>query len=121
GECVSLKNFVIIAEITGNLIRDCGVIDLFFDNGEDGKNGDGIYIGTSSDKVRGRTNAPDFGEDRCNNNLISGNNISTNGNECVEAKEGSSGKVFENNVCSNQLDSESGCFVSRGDANTIRY
>ncbi|CAN0588711.1 unnamed protein product, partial [Laminaria digitata] len=59
--------------------------------------------------------------DRCNNNLVSGNIISTEGNECVEAKEGSSGNIFEYNVCSNQEDSEAGCFVSRGDGNTIRY
>ncbi|CAN0521320.1 unnamed protein product, partial [Laminaria digitata] len=38
-----------------------------------------------------------------------------------EAKEGSSGNIFEYNVCSNQEDSEAGCFVSRGDGNTIRY
>ena len=53
--------------------------------------------------------------------MMRGNNIATNGNECVEAKEGSSGKIFEHNVCSNQRDSESGCFASRGDGNTIRY
>ena len=63
----------------------------------------------------------DYGEDRCDNNLISWNTIETNGNECMEAKEGSSGNTIEHNVCSNQDDSESGCYGSRGDANTIRY
>ena len=60
-------------------------------------------------------------EDQCNENMIKDNIITTNGNECVEAKEGSSGNVIEYNVCSDQNDSESGCFGSRGDANTIRY
>lgn len=63
----------------------------------------------------------DFGEDRCNENLIKDNSITTNGNECVETKEGASDNVIEHNTCSDQNDSESGCFASRGDANTIRY
>lgn len=58
--------------------------------------------------------------DSCDGNLISGNKIDTHGNECVEVKEGSSGNIIEYNVCSNQLDVESGCFCSRGDANTFR-
>ena len=62
-----------------------------------------------------------YGEDRCNGNLISGNTIATYGNECVEMKEGSSGNIVENNVCSNQRDVNSGCFCSRGDSNTFRY
>lgn len=62
-----------------------------------------------------------YGEDRCNGNWVSGNTIATYGNECVEVKEGSSGNIIENNVCSNQLDVESGCFCSRGNANTFRF
>lgn len=61
-----------------------------------------------------------YGEDRCNGNLVSGNRIATYGNECVEMKEGSSNNIIENNVCSNQLDVNSGCFCSRGDSNTFR-
>ena len=61
------------------------------------------------------------GEDRCNDNVVSRNTIETNGNECVETKEGSSGNIIQHNVCSNQDDSESGCFGSRGDGNTFRY
>ena len=58
--------------------------------------------------------------DRCSKNLIRGNTIATHGNECVEVKEGSSRNVIEYNVCSNQLDVNSGCLGSRGDANTFR-
>lgn len=71
--------------------------------------------------LRGTTWQWTYGEDRCNDNLIKGNQIQTNGNECVETKEGASGNMIEENVCSDQNDSESGCFASRGDANTIRY
>ncbi|CAN0542635.1 unnamed protein product [Ectocarpus sp. 12 AP-2014] len=82
-----------------------------FNSGD--KNGEGVYIGTSSTQW---TN----GEDTCNDNLVSGNRISTSGNECVDIKEGASGNVVENNICSDQLDAESGCYDSRGDGNTFR-
>ncbi|CAN0383197.1 unnamed protein product [Laminaria digitata] len=48
GECVRLKNFIVNAEITGNTIRNCGVIDYFFDNGEDGKTAKGYTSGPPS-------------------------------------------------------------------------
>ena len=48
-ECVRLKNFVVEAQIMGNTIKYCGVYDFAFGNG--GKNGEGIYIGTSSTQV----------------------------------------------------------------------
>lgn len=48
-ECVRLKNFVVEAEITGNTIKYCGVYDFAY--GDGGKNGEGIYIGTSSTQV----------------------------------------------------------------------
>ncbi|CAM9780013.1 unnamed protein product, partial [Laminaria digitata] len=114
GECVRLKNFVINANITDNTIQHCGMYDFEFGDSSSGKNGEGVYIGTSSNQWT-------YGEDRCNGNLVSGNRIATYGNECVEMKEGSSGNVIENNVCSNQRDVNSGCFGSRGDSNTFRY
>lgn len=52
GECVRLKNFVINAELTGNLILNCGLYDFEFDG--DDKNGEGIYIGTSFSQVQRR-------------------------------------------------------------------
>lgn len=45
----------------------------------------------------------------------------TNGNECVDVKEGSTKNLIENNVCERQRDSESGCFGARGSYNTFRY
>ncbi|CAM9939140.1 unnamed protein product [Ectocarpus sp. 6 AP-2014] len=112
GECVRLKDSVVNAQVMGNTISNCGVHDYMFNSGD--KNGEGVYIGTSSTQW---TN----GEDTCNDNLVSGNRISTSGNECVDIKEGASGNVIEDNICSEQLDAESGCYDSRGDGNTFRY
>ncbi|CAN0413449.1 unnamed protein product, partial [Scytosiphon promiscuus] len=61
------------------------------------------------------------GPDACNDNVVSGNTISTSGNECVDIKEGATGNIIEDNICSNQLDDNSGCYDSRGDGNTFRY
>ena len=59
-------------------------------------------------------------EDRCDFNYVNSNIIEPNANECVDIKEGSIGNVIEYNTCANQLDDDSGCFNSRGDANTFR-
>ena len=59
--------------------------------------------------------------DYCFNNLVRGNTISTNGNECVDIKEGSRENIVEDNSCTRQLDRESGCYNVRGDDNIIRY
>ncbi|CAM9617951.1 unnamed protein product [Ectocarpus sp. 12 AP-2014] len=112
GECVRLKDSVTNARVTGSTISNCGVHDFLFDSGD--KNGEGVYIGTSSTQWKN-------GEDACNGNLVSGNRISTSGNECIDIKEGSSGNTIENNFCSDQLDVNSGCYDSRGDGNTFRY
>ena len=51
GECIRLKNFVINSDINGNTIEDCGLYDYAFDGPN--KNGEGVYIGTSTSQVRG--------------------------------------------------------------------
>ena len=50
GECVRLKDFVVNALITDSTITNCGIHDYEF--GSDEKNGEGVYIGTSSTQVR---------------------------------------------------------------------
>ncbi|CAN0370532.1 unnamed protein product [Pylaiella littoralis] len=112
GECVRLKDYVVNANITGNTIQNCGIYDYEFPSDE--KNGEGVYIGTSSNQWT-------YGPDACDNNVVKANNISTSGNECVDIKEGATGNIIEDNVCSNQLDANSGCYDSRGDGNTFRY
>lgn len=49
------------------------------------------------------------------------NDIDTQGNECVEAKEGSAHNIIEYNIRTGQKDPNSGGIVSRGKANIIRY
>lgn len=46
-----LKNFVVGAEIINNVIEDCGVTDYVYGSGNSEKNGEGIYVGTSSRQV----------------------------------------------------------------------
>ncbi|CAM9422984.1 unnamed protein product, partial [Sphacelaria rigidula] len=111
GECVRLRNYVTNAEITDNSITNCGVFDFIFDDG--GENGEAIYVGTSSNQW---TDGPDG----TNYNIISGNKITPNANECVDTKEGSTGNIIEYNECTNQLDVDSGCYDSRGSGNIIR-
>ena len=54
-------------------------------------------------------------------NWVHHNIIDTQGNECVEAKEGTERNVIEYNICTGQKDPNSGGIVSRGKANIIRY
>ncbi|CAN0460262.1 unnamed protein product, partial [Discosporangium mesarthrocarpum] len=53
GECIRLRFFVTHTDIQNNDIKDCGVADFIYSNGED-KNGEGVYIGTSSKQVQVR-------------------------------------------------------------------
>lgn len=60
------------------------------------------------------------GPDLTTNNVVSGNTMTPNGNECVDIKEGAYGNIVENNECREQLDEKSGCYSSRGDDNIFR-
>lgn len=118
GECLRLRYFATKAEIAYNTIANCGVYDFMFNDG--GKNGEGIYIGTSN-KQWGDGKNPTSGPDETKNNFIHHNNIDTRGNECVDIKEGATANIIEYNTCRGQKDSESGGFDSRGDGNIFRY
>ena len=48
-ECIRMRNFVTNAVITNNLIEDCGIYDFQYQF--DGKIGEAVYIGTSSNQV----------------------------------------------------------------------
>ncbi|CAM9369452.1 unnamed protein product, partial [Ascophyllum nodosum] len=112
GECVRLKNRVVNAKVLENTIENCGIHDFDFESEK--KNGEGIYIGTSNNQW-----VDDETPDNCIDNLIEGNVIRTNGNECVDIKEGSTENIVQGNFCSDQLDEESGCYNVRGDDNII--
>ena len=49
GECIHLRYFCTHAEVAGCNIENCGVD--YFEHGEGGKVGEGVYIGTSLDQV----------------------------------------------------------------------
>ncbi|CAM9988355.1 unnamed protein product, partial [Choristocarpus tenellus] len=116
GECVRLRYFVTHSDIQNNLIRDCGVADFVL--GGNKKNGEGVYIGTSSTQW---DDNPTDEADGSNYNRLRNNKIITNANECVDIKEGSQYNVVEGNSCSMQKDDKAGCFGVRSDYNTLRY
>lgn len=117
GECVRLRYFAHDNEIAFNDITNCGVHDFVFAAG--GKNGEGIYVGTAPEQLKDGKN-PTTDRDESNGNWIHDNNFDTQGNECVDVKEGSSGNVIEKNKCTGQKDSESGGMGSRGSGNIFR-
>lgn len=117
GECIRLRYFVQYANIHHNLIRNCGIYAFVFKTG--GKNGEGIYIGTSSTQWgdgKNPTNEPD----QTNLNHIHHNTINTQGNECIEVKEGSTGNLIEENECTGGQDPEAAGLASRGNGNIFR-
>lgn len=118
GECLRLRYFITRSEISYNTIKNCGVGDFVFTDG--GKNGEGIYLGTSS-KQWGDGKNPTSDPDATRDNHIHHNTIDTQGNECVDIKEGATANLVEYNTCRGQKDPESGGFDSRGDGNTFRY
>lgn len=117
GECVRLKYFAKENEVAKNNITGCGAYDFIFKGG--GKNGEGIYVGTAPEQIAKDKN-PTQDIDRSNDNWIHDNVINTEGNECVDIKEGSTGNLVENNKCTGQKDKESAGLDSRGSGNIFR-
>ncbi len=117
GECIHLRYFVTLANIHDNTIHNCGIYAFVFHLG--GKTGEGIYIGTAAAQWRDGKNPTDD-PDATSNNHIHHNVINTQGNECVEVKEGGTGNLIEANVCTGSQDVESAGLGARGDANTFR-
>lgn len=118
GECLRLRYFAHQNEIAYSTFTTCGLLDFAF--GDGGKNGEAIYIGTSSTQWDdGKNPTPDPDESRAN--WIHHNVMNTQGNECVEMKEGATANLVEQNSCTGQLDPDSGGIGSRGNGNIIRY
>jgi hypothetical protein len=115
GECIRLKYLATKSVIAGNTIGPCGVHDFRF--GADGKNGEGVYIGTAPEQL---SRNPDGRADVSRDNTISGNTFDTQGNECVDIKEGATANLVENNDCTGQQDPNSGGMDSRGSGNTFK-
>lgn len=118
GECVRLRYFAKNNEISFNTIENCGIKDFKFEG--DGKNGEGIYIGTAPEQTGDGKN-PTSDIDVSSDNWIHHNTINTEGNECVDVKEGSTQNIVENNSCTGQKDPNSAGLDSRGNGNIFRY
>jgi len=120
GECLRLKYFVQYAQIYDNYFKNCGLYDFRFKDG--GKNGEAIYVGTADDQwsqnasKHGLTDDPDAS----NWNWIFRNTFITNGNECIEFKEGTEYNVVYENRCKGQRDEKAAGIASRGNNNIIR-
>lgn len=115
-ECLRIKYFARHNEIAYSTFNDCGIWDFVFD--AHGVVGEAIYLGTSSKQWDiNLTIEPDITA----HNWVHHNVIDTQGNECVEAKEGTERNIIEYNLCTGQMDPNSGGIVSRGKANVIRY
>ena len=118
GECLRLRYFVQYSEIANSTFLSCGVHDFRFKAG--GKNGEAIYIGTAPEQLGDGKN-PTTDPDQSNNNWVHHNNFNTQGNECVDIKEGATNNIIENNTCTGQKDPNSAGFDSRGSGNVFRY
>lgn len=115
-ECLRIKYFAHHNEIAYSSFHNCGIWDFVFD--AHGVVGEAIYLGTSSKQWDiNLTIEPDVTA----HNWVHHNVIDTQGNECVEAKEGSERNIIEYNLCTGQKDPNSGGIVSRGSTNIIRY
>ncbi|CAM9412482.1 unnamed protein product [Scytosiphon promiscuus] len=115
GECVRVRGWATFTEIYDNDIRHCGKWDFVHENQETGKNGEGIYIGTSSNQWG------DDGIDITRETHVHHNFILTNGAEGIDVKEGSVDTLIEHNRIFMQLDDDSAGIGSRASSTIIRY
>jgi len=118
GECVRLRSFITNAEVMGNVIEDCGIHDFVFPSKT--VNGEAIYCGTSSNQWNDGKNSRS-GPDLTKYIHIHHNEITPRANECCDVKEGSTKVLVEYNICSEQLDPNSGGLDSRTDDVIFRY
>lgn len=119
GECLRLRNFTQKTEVAYSHFSHCGLYGFKFATGNL-KNGEAIYIGTSSSQWADGRN-PTADPDGSNENWIHHNEFNTQGNECIDVKEGAIKNLIEYNRCTGQLDPKSAGIDIRGDQNTVRY
>jgi len=118
GECSRFRYFITNLEMFGNHIHNCGAIDFFFRKMA-AKNGEVIYLGTSSNQIKDGKN-PTSEIDGTRYVHIHHNTFRGLANE-LDAKEGTQFVLVEHNECSTQLDVSSACFDSRTDNIIFRY
>lgn len=114
GECVRIKYLSSDNLFENNTVKNCGVGSFVKKDG--GKNGEGVYIGTAPEQL---DKNPTKVRDASNSNTVTHNTFNTQGNECVDIKEGASFNVVSENDCTGQKDTESAGFDSRGSENSF--
>ena len=117
GEAIRLRYFAYNNEIAYCNISNCGIYNFEF--GGSGTYGEGIYIGTASDQVLQGEN-PTPSPDQCNDNWIHNNIIDTQGAECIDIKEASSGNIIDYNMLTGSKAINSGGISCRGNGNIFR-
>ncbi len=146
GECIRIIGNSTGNDISYNTIKGCGVYKYGLNGG---KNGEGVYIGTDPEQIKGDPtkykayDIPCAGQvvngipcvDASSNNHIHHNDIDTSvpasvhnpqnaparGNECVDVKEGAHHNTIDYNKCQGQQDPNSGGFDTRGSENTFAH
>ncbi|OEE77633.1 hypothetical protein A1OQ_00890 [Enterovibrio norvegicus FF-162] len=114
GECIRFRYKIVRSSIKDSFISNCGVHAFVYKLG--GKNGEGIYVGTSIKQWEDGKN-PASDPDTTSKNIFSRNVINTLGNECIEFKEGAFNNWAVDNTCMGQMDGNSGGLASRGNSN----
>ncbi|CAM9272210.1 unnamed protein product [Scytosiphon promiscuus] len=114
-ECIRLRYFVTDCLVQANDIGPCGIED--FQQGSDGSNGEGVYIGTALNQIDDK-NGDDV-VDVCTGITVADNDIDTQGSEGVDIKEGSYGNLVYRNTIRGQMDPETGGISLRGDDNIV--
>jgi hypothetical protein len=117
GECLRLRYFANHNEIAYSSFSNCGVHDFRFG---DAKNGEGVYIGTARGQIDDGKN-PTVELDGSAQNWVHHNTFDTQGNECVDIKEGATENIIEHNSCTGQRDAKSAGISVQGDHNVVRY
>ena len=126
GECFRMRYKSSLNKIQHNTITNCGVEG--FDLSKNSKNGEAIYMGTAPEQQS--KNAREFyprtsnkkgtsEKDTTSFNLVYNNRINTT-NECVDLKENSHSNNVVGNICTGNLDGNSGGLGSRGSGNIFR-
>jgi len=124
GECVRLRWNVRHARIHNNKFTRCGATKFNLNQGK--KNGEAVYIGTADNDSQQKKNYEFYKFtsyrhelDRSGYNRVHNNVFNTQGNECVDLKEGAQNNVIYQNSCTGQRDPESAGFASAGNNNVF--
>lgn len=146
GECLRIRYHARDIEVAESVIERCGAYDFLLGGGglgpharretgslppegapaalrrpgAGGRNGEGIYVGTSSRQWDDGRN-PSGGPDATHAVHLHHNRIDTGAAECIDIKEGAHDNLVEHNECHGQADPNSGGISVRGNANIVRH